>query len=207
MRILLIRHGQDQQGYRGGWSQRGLNEEGVNQSRTLAAHLQTSWQPLDYLLASDLRRATQTAEAISQLLHLPIHEAPQWREMNNGELAGMLHEEACERYPGLFAHTLGMDEPYPGGESPRQFFQRIRQVFEELCVAQLSCYLPSHIAVVTHGGPINIVYTLLKQIEWSNKMPSFPTTATSIHEIVFRDGSWQISVENSCRSTIEKFSR
>ncbi|GCE14558.1 histidine phosphatase family protein [Tengunoibacter tsumagoiensis] len=197
MRILLIRHGQDQRGYRGGWSQRGLNEQGMNQSHTLADHLQTSWQPVDYLLASDLRRAMQTAEAISQSLHLPVHETPQWREMNNGELAGMLHEEACERYPGLFAHTLEMDEPYPGGESPRQFFQRISQAFEELCRAQLSCHLPPNIAIVTHGGPINIVYALLKHIEWSNKMPSFPMAATSIHEIVFQDGRWQISVENS----------
>ena len=36
----------------------------------------------------------------------------------------------------------------------------------------LATQLPADVAVVTHGGPINIVYQLLKGLPWSNKNPT-----------------------------------
>jgi 2,3-bisphosphoglycerate-dependent phosphoglycerate mutase len=59
--------------------------------------------------------------------------------------------------------------------------------------------LPTDVAVVTHGGPINIVYHLVKGLPWSNKHSSFPTAATGIHEISYHAEAWRITVENAIR--------
>lgn len=196
MRIVVVRHGQDEHGYRGGWSQRGLTEEGKMQSQLLAKHLSNSWQPLKFLISSDLRRARETAEYISQEMELPIHSSPLWREMNNGELAGMPNSLAEQLYPGLFASSLEMDEPYPHGESPRQFFQRITHAFEGLCEKMITLQISSEIIVVTHGGVITILSYFLNGSVWSNKEPAIPTNAASIHEISYQEGKWLFTTQN-----------
>lgn len=42
MIIYLVRHGKDNDDYRGGWSNLGLLEEGVEQSRLLGEYLYTN---------------------------------------------------------------------------------------------------------------------------------------------------------------------
>ena len=196
-RILLIRHGQDEKGYRGGWSQRGLTEEGFAQVRLLATHLVQNWLPIDLIISSDLSRAVQTTTEISRVLQLLVLYDQHWREMNNGKLAGMPEPEALARYPGLFASSLEMDQPYPGGESPRQFFERIKQAFDRLTTEMVAGTLPDNIMVITHGGVINIIYYLLEKLAWTNKQPSFPTSPTSLHEVVYTVGEWHIKTRNN----------
>jgi broad specificity phosphatase PhoE len=86
MRILLIRHGQDERGYRGGWSQRGLTAEGFAQARALATHLRVRWRPIHLILSSDLRRAAETTAETLKAVQTLVQYAPEWREMNNGAL-------------------------------------------------------------------------------------------------------------------------
>jgi broad specificity phosphatase PhoE len=62
--------------------------------------------------------------------------------------------------------------------------------------------LPENVAVVTHGGPINIVHHILKGIEWTNRNSFFPTTATSIHEVSYVNGEWRLTVENDARHLV-----
>jgi broad specificity phosphatase PhoE len=57
-----------------------------------------------------------------------------------------------------------MDQPWPNGESPRQFFERVQHALTTLCEHMRTQHLAPDIAVVTHGGPINIVYHLLKGV-------------------------------------------
>ncbi len=71
------------------------------------------------------------------IMDLPVQEEFQLREMNNGDLAGMLNDEALERYPGLFFSSLKMNEPYPNGESPNDFFMRIKKWFDEFTAASI----------------------------------------------------------------------
>jgi broad specificity phosphatase PhoE len=196
MRILLIRHGQDDREYRGGWSQRALIPEGVAQAEALGRALQAAWQPITRLISSDLPRAAQTAEIVGAALALPVEHNSAWREINNGLLAGMYNPDAERRYPGLYFAALGMDEHYPHGESPRQHFARTQGVFGRLC-AQINLAPAEHVAVVTHGGCINIVYHLVRGLEWSNGGHSFPCGPTSIHELQLVDGAWQVTRENS----------
>jgi 2,3-bisphosphoglycerate-dependent phosphoglycerate mutase len=196
MRIVFVRHGQDERGYRGGWSQRGLVPEGHAQAVALAETLRERWQPLKHLISSDLPRAAETAAPIATALGLAVHDDPAWRETNNGELAGMHNDEASVRYPGLYFASLAMDEPYPGGESPRQNFERIAATFRRLCKQIEAGALPDNVLVVTHGGVINIVYHLLHGKEWNNKNSSFPAATASIHEITRRSNGWCVTQAN-----------
>ncbi len=193
MRIIFVRHGKDDDAYRGGWSSLGLLDEGKRQSRMVADYFRTSSEyKIQYIVSSDLNRTLETAEYIAAALDLPIHTDTRLRETNNGDLAGMLNSEALTKYPGLFFNTLHMDEAYPNGESPRAFLFRIKSWFEDFLKKPPIC--ENDILVVTHGGVINIIYYLVKELEWTNKKPQFPIDKCSIH--VLNVDNMEFELEN-----------
>ncbi|WP_151733986.1 histidine phosphatase family protein ['Paenibacillus yunnanensis' Narsing Rao et al. 2020] len=199
MAIYFIRHGMDDEGYRGGWSQRGLNAEGYRQSEKLGRYLKERQNKLNIhrIISSDLQRALDTAGEIARELELPVEQGGAWRETNNGVIAGMPNEIVEERYPGLYFSALTMEERYPGGESPLEFFTRIKRAFTLLCEEQSSRESQENVVVVTHGGVINAVYHLLKDTEWSNKGgKAYPSLYTSVHTIEHGAGGWQVTAEN-----------
>ncbi|WP_260985364.1 phosphoglycerate mutase family protein [Paenibacillus xylanexedens] len=62
MKIYLVRHGADEDGYRGGWSQRGLVKEGIVESQKLGEYLQANQNEyrINTIISSDLPRAVQS---------------------------------------------------------------------------------------------------------------------------------------------------
>jgi len=199
MAIYLVRHGQDEEGYRGGWSQRGLINEGIRQAEKLGQYLNEHKHDFNIhrIVCSDLQRASQTATVLADHLGLPFHSSKDWRETNNGLLAGMPHALAEEQFPGLYFSSLRMDERFPGGESPQENFARIKESFVKLCQHQLAINDNENVLVVTHGGVINIIYHLIKDIVWSNKNPFFPAANTSLHKIEYRGGRLELTLENA----------
>ena len=181
MKVFFIRHGKDDDRYRGGWSDLDLIPEGRQQTKLLADYLKENDHKyrIGKIISSDLPRAMSTAQIIGDALNLPVQAEIQLREMNNGELAGMPNDEALRRYPGLFFGSLKMNEPYPNGESPNDFFMRIKKWFGEFTEQYKNT--DENILVVTHGGVINIIYHLVNGIEWSNKSPAFKAANCSIH--------------------------
>lgn len=83
MIIYLVRHGKDYEDYRGGWSNLGLIEEGINQSKKLAEHLYNNKDKynINTLISSDLRRTVETINEISIKLNIPIKLCEEWREI------------------------------------------------------------------------------------------------------------------------------
>lgn len=124
-------------------------------------------------------RAVTTAKIISSKINLPFHTDTALREINNGNLSGMLNSEAEIKYPGLFFSSLKMDEHYPNGESPNEFYNRIKTWFHNFILQNADAN--SNILVVTHGGVIGIIYHLTNKIEWSNKQNNFKIPPGSIH--------------------------
>ncbi len=169
MKIIFVRHGKDDDRYRGGWSNRDLVSEGLEQSKKLARYLKANTQKYDIsiIVSSDLQRAMTTANVVSIELGVPVRKDSKLREINNGDLAGMSNEEALVRYPGLFFSSMGMDEAYPNGESPKEFYLRVKTWFKKFVLQHRK--LDSDILVVTHGGVINIVYHLVNNIAWTNQ--------------------------------------
>lgn len=181
MRIVFVRHGKDDDKYRGGWSSLDLIPEGIEQAKKLVKHLAENRMEYNItrIISSDLPRTMTTASYISAELGLPVLEEPQIRETNNGDLAGMLNDEALVRYPGLFFSSLEMDEPYPNGESPNEFYARIKTWFENFLVEYQNTN--SNTLVVTHSGVINVIYHIVRKMDWSNKGRTFKVSNCSIH--------------------------
>lgn len=180
MNILFVRHGKDSDQHRGGWSQLDLLPEGKREAKTLADYLVQHKEDYHFtkMITSDLKRAETTATILVEALQLPLEKESSLRETNNGDLAGMLNSEADQKFPRLYFRSLAMDEHYPNGESPREFYQRIKTWFQRFL--QENNNSDETQIVVTHGGVINIIYHLLNQIEWTNKSNLFHVKHCSI---------------------------
>lgn len=194
MKLIFVRHGKDDDRYRGGWSSLDLIPEGVRQAKQLAKHLKdnNNTYQIAHIISSDLNRTLTTANIISYALCLPIEKEFQIREINNGDLAGMLNDIALIQYPGLFFSSLEMDEAYPNGESPNGFYLRIKKWFSDFNSNYHN--MNGNILVVTHSGVINVVYHLVKGIEWNNKICVFKASNCSIH--VLNLDTMEFEVEN-----------
>lgn len=180
MNILFVRHGKDSDQHRGGWSQLDLLPEGKREAKTLADYLVQHKEDYHFtkMITSDLKRAETTATILVEALQLPLEKESSLRETNNGDLAGMLNSEADQKFPRLYFRSLAMDEHYPNGESPREFYQRIKTWFQRFL--QENNNSDETQIVVTHGGVINIIYHLVNQIEWTNKSNLFHVKQCSI---------------------------
>lgn len=182
MQIFFIRHAQDDDSYIGGWSDIDMTEEGAEQAKILSNYFWDNKKELKItqIISSDLKRALSTITPTAQKLKLPINKDPLWRGLNNGEIGGLLSSEAKIKYPKTFLYDLDMDEHYPGGESPREFYKRVKQAFQNI----LTTYdKKENIIVLTHGSNINILYSILKGEEWDNKKKTKSILATSIVEV------------------------
>ena len=194
MKLIFVRHGKDDDRYRGGWSSFDLIPEGVEQAKQLAKHLKENnhTYQIAHIVSSDLTRTLTTANIISCELGLPIQKEFRIRETNNGDLAGMLNNTALKQYPGLFFSSLEMDEAYPNGESPIDFYMRIKRWFSEF---SSNCrHMKGNILIVTHGGVINVVYHLVKGIEWNNKSRMFKAGNCSVH--ILNMDTMEFEIEN-----------
>lgn len=180
MNLLFVRHGKDSDQHRGGWSQLDLLPEGKRKAKMLADYLERDKEDYHFtkIITSDLKRAETTAIILAKALQLPLEKESNLRETNNGDLAGMLNSEADQKFPHLYFRSLAMDEHYPNGESPREFYQRIKTWFELFLKENHNS--DEMQIVVTHGGVINIIYHLVNQIEWTNKSNLFHVKHCSI---------------------------
>lgn len=200
MVIYLVRHGKDYEDYRGGWSNLGLIQDGINQSKKLAEHLYDNKDKynINTLISSDSKRTVETVNEISLKFNMPVKFCKDWREINNGVLAGMLNTEALEKYPGLYFNTLQMDEQYPSGESPREFYCRIKNAYKKLCDKIINGEIGPNVVLVTHSGVIEIIYYIINGLEWTNKSDKLSKTSnTGIHKIEYISGKWNIIDSNN----------
>ena len=194
MVCYLVRHGQDDETIRGGWSDHPLTDTGIRQAEELAQKLTsiTENAKIHCIYSSDLRRAMQTSQILAEKLCLPVVPLAQFREVNNGDLAGMQNDTALIQYPGLFWNQLRWDQPYPNGESPRQFYERIQAAWvafsEQLLLENKNGIL------VTHGGVISVIRAILENRAYSNTEMNRKTDYGEIIVLMYQDGSWKETV-------------
>lgn len=168
----LIRHGKDDDTVRGGWSNTSLTEYGVEQVHKLGVQLQEMDLDVDCIYTSDLQRAKETAEIIAEYLKVPIQYRPEFRETNNGDLAGIKNEEAAERYPEMYWSSMDYNQYYPNGESPETFYKRVEEGWEKF-KEDVKITDAKNVVLVTHGGVIEAILCKEKCIKYSNKTKNF----------------------------------
>lgn len=149
MEITLIRHGQSESNRTGLWQGQGdspLSTEGAIQVDALARRLGD--RHYDLVVASDLQRASGTAEALGKGVEIE----PAWREMDIGNWEGRTREEVEADDPDVLkAVRAGEDVKLGGGESVSEFDARVADAFDKL-LARLG--EDNRVVVVAHGGVI-----------------------------------------------------
>lgn len=189
MICYLARHGKDDDTVRGGWGQQPLTDEGKAQAVNLASFVQSQDLGIKYIYSSDLLRAMQTAQPVAEKLRLPIIPMPKFREVNNGTLAGMKNKLANEMYPGLYWNTLGWEQQYPGGESPRDFYERISmawEIFQKIILER-----NENVLLVTHGGVINVILSIVNHKDYSNKTALRKIRNAELLALEYQGGEWK----------------
>ena len=87
--LYLVRHGEtvdNANQIMQGQTQGALNEHGIQQARELSMQWQD--RPLDAIIASDLKRAIDTASIVAEPHHLDVHTTPLLRERDWGDFTG-----------------------------------------------------------------------------------------------------------------------
>ena len=188
MICCLVRHGKDDDTVRGGWSQQPLTDEGEVQAAELAVFAQKSGLGIQQVYSSDLLRAMQTAQIVADSLRLPIVPKPEFREVNNGNLAGIKNELAAEQYPGLYWNTLAWEQQYPGGESPKEFYERIRCAWDVLQKDILE--RNENVMFVTHGGVMHVMLSIVKGEIYSNQASPRKIRNVELIALKYQRGKW-----------------
>jgi probable phosphoglycerate mutase len=155
--LLLIRHGEtdfNRQFRFQGHIDVPLNANGRAQAERLAARL--AEEPIDLVVTSDLTRARETAAPLLSQRGLQALADAQWREQGFGQLEGLDGPTIRAQHPELWAAWVRheADSAPPGGESYRQFHDRVWQALRALAQAHLG----RRVAVVTHGGVLDMIW-------------------------------------------------
>lgn len=190
MICYLVRHGQDDETVRGGWSQHPLSEEGIRQAEVLAENM--SQVTIGAVYSSDLCRAMQTAQILAKGRHLPVIPLPQFREVNNGVLAGMKNAIATAQYPNLFWNQLEWEQCYPGGECPKAFYDRIYAAWTAFAEEILS--QDADVVLVTHGGVIHAIRAILEKRQYSNQEAQRKVRHGEVIALSYENGEWKETV-------------
>lgn len=149
-RLIVWRHGNTDWNATGrvqGQTDVPLNDLGREQARA-AAPLLAALRP-DAIVASDLRRAADTAAALAALTGLPVRTDQRLRERYFGLWQGLLLTEAAERHPDEYARwRAGDPDPGAGIETLDDLGKRMGAAFQEAADA-----VPGGTVVIaTHGG-------------------------------------------------------
>jgi 2,3-bisphosphoglycerate-dependent phosphoglycerate mutase len=204
--ILLIRHGETAwnatrrlQGH----SDIALNGEGRRQALALGLALRDT--RLDAIVASDLQRARQTAQAVADHHGLPVQQDGALRERCYGGFEGLHYAEIEQRYPLQYAawQARDVDALMPPGarvpESFRHFYQR--------CVGAILGLARQHpgqtLALVAHGGVLECAYRSAMKMALDSPR-NFPVKNASINRFTVSRGVLALTAWGDCAHLNER---
>jgi len=160
--LLLVRHAQSTWNAAGRWQGHAdppLSAEGRLQVRQAAVGLafanRQARAAVDLFVASDLRRAIQTARLLRRQCGLDSSWV--WlrdlRERHVGDWSGLTSDEIDARWPKQREAFRRKEAEVPGGETHAEFEARVRRAATHLAalVARRAC---RRVLVVAHGGVI-----------------------------------------------------
>ena len=164
-RLLLIRHGET------AWNAEHriqgrldvpLSTTGMWQTGRLAQRL--AGEAIDAVVASDLARAWMTGQPLADARGLAMIAEPRLRERAFGLFEGKTIEEIAAAHPEELSAWRARDVHWriPGGESGAEFIARVLEALHEVAAAHAG----RTVAVVTHGGVLDVVYRHARKLAW-----------------------------------------
>ena len=189
-RFIIVRHGETHWNVESriqGHLDSPLTANGVAQAEAIAERLAA--ERFDVLVASDLGRARQTAERIAQRCRHRVVEEPRLRERSFGVGEGLTYGELDAQWPDVFSRVRDTDPDViiPGGESRRQFQERVRDAFLWLAGEHEG----QRVAVVAHGGVLAALYRVIHDIPVGRPHP-VPIANASYNAVSFHAGAWAV---------------
>ena len=156
--LWLVRHGQTNWNLTGRWQGQAADAPGLNDTghkQALAIREQLEDIKFAAVYSSDLLRARQTAELITESFGMTITLEPRLREINLGDWEGMLSEDIEANYPQEMAERLR--NPFcthaPNGESPSEVTDRVLTAISEIC----DKYSDGAVLIVAHGVSLAVI--------------------------------------------------
>lgn len=163
--LLLIRHGET------AWNAEHriqgrldvpLSTTGMWQTGRLAQRL--AEEAIDAVISSDLARAWMTGAPLAEARGLAMVPDPRLRERAFGIFEGKTLDEIAAEHPEEFAAWRARDVHWriPEGESGAEFIGRVLEALREI----VTSYPGRTVAVVTHGGVLDVVYRNARALSW-----------------------------------------
>lgn len=159
-RIIAVRHGETAWNVDAriqGQLDIGLNETGRWQARRVGEALAS--EEITAVYSSDLGRAHQTAQSISELKGIPVIADEGLRERSFGIFEGKTFEEIHQTWPD-HAHNwrkrIPEWQPPDGGESLLELRERVTRTMHELAARHPG----EQIVIVAHGGVLDALYRI-----------------------------------------------
>jgi len=193
MDLIIIRHGQSEADILKvieGRADFNLTELGYSQANLMAKWVK-NYINIDKIISSSLKRAKQTAEALSTSLHIDVEYEGLLMEWNNGLIAGLTWEEANNLYPEpdvKYPHTAVYEQ-----ESNIEFRARAETILSKIINENPP---DSKIAVVSHGNMINMLFRSFLELP-VNSDSSISSGDTGIHHWIIKNNSRRIHKINS----------
>jgi broad specificity phosphatase PhoE len=153
LRFVLIRHGQTPWNAAGRWqghSDPSLSALGREQAARLAGEL--AGEPIEAIIASDLRRALETATILGEAIGLRPECDARLRELDVGRWSGETREQIRLREPEALDYfdTGAADARAAEGETRRELAARVHAAVADIA-ARISA---ACIALVVHSGVV-----------------------------------------------------
>lgn len=182
-RILLVRHGQtawnhDQRIQ--GHIDIALNAVGQQQAQRLAQSLGD--EPMAAVYASDLSRARDTAQAVSEYTGTALYIDPALRERHYGAFEGLTFDDIETQWPEQVQAWRRRDPDFApdGGESLLDLVERVVPAVHAIARRHAG----EQIMLVTHGGVIDVLYRAASGMDLSAKR-SWDLTNTAINRLLW----------------------
>lgn len=193
--IWLVRHGETPWNVEGrvqGWEDIGLNENGIEQARSLARHikrLSETGTHLNAIYSSDLQRAHHTARIVAETVGLPLTVEPGIRERHFGVLQGLIYSEMDHHEPEATRIWRSRDPEaeLPKGESLGVFHRRVVGSLNQLAQKHAG----ERVMVVSHGGAMDIIWRHASQVGLQAKREA-PLLNASLNRLKISPARWEI---------------
>ena len=153
--LYLVRHGETDWNREDRWQghhDRPLSVVGRAQAAAAARRLLR--ERLTQIHASDLKRASETAQIIAGACALEVRAVRALREVDVGNWAGLTRSEAKARFPEGYARRRAGGTGWEGGESYEEMGRRVGAYVKELLDAAPGS---ARIALVCHSGVIRML--------------------------------------------------
>jgi broad specificity phosphatase PhoE len=197
MRFLLIRHGlsiANAQGRIQGQFDSPLSDQGREQSQALGRRLAQEEWSVSAIYASDLSRASETADILAANLGVPVILDARLKEYGFGVLTGVVWRDVEYLHPEIWRAYYERHEwvPIPGEEGNEAFHARLTAVLDDIHKWQGE---EDTVAIVTHGGSLGMITAGLlgMALQWPHPF-RFGNASLTVAELGLR--GWVLSCLN-----------